>query len=145
MGHGLDRYQLHSGISIPNVGSLGGKTKLQNGIVIAIEPFATNGAGHVLSRDGSNIYLCNNTLKAKFIRDNRTKILFDKINSHFGSLPFAQRWCHDLFPKDDLTLKKLSFLGIMKQYPQLVEAKGGMVTQKEHTVIVRENTCEVIT
>jgi methionyl aminopeptidase len=145
MGHGLARYQLHSGISIPNVGTLGGKTKLKDGSIVAIEPFATNGAGHVLSGEGSNIYLCNDSIKAKFIRENRTKSLFEKINSRFGSLPFAQRWYHALYPNDDVVLKKLSFLGVTKQYPQLVEAKGGMVTQKEHTVIVREHTCEVIT
>lgn len=145
MGHGLARYQLHSGISIPNVGSLGGKTSLKDGDVIAIEPFATNGAGHVVSGVGSNIYLCKGSLKTKFIRDNKTKTLFSKMNAHFGSLPFAQRWCHTLFPDDDLALKKLSILGLMKQYPQLIEAKGGMVTQREHTVIVHKDTCEVIT
>ena len=145
MGHGLKRYELHSGISIPNVGALGGKSTLHDGDVIAIEPFATNGAGHVTSSQGSNIYLCKDTLKAKFIRDNKTKLVCEKIRNNFGSLPFAQRWYHTLFPKDDLTMKKLMILGVVKQYPQLVEAKGGMVTQKEHTVIVREDGCEVIT
>jgi len=145
MGHGLARNQLHSGISIPNVGSIGGKTRLNDGDVVAIEPFATNGAGHVLSGGGSNIYLCKDSFKAKFIRDNKTKTVFDKMNSHFGSLPFAQRWFHTLFPNDDLALKKLSILGITKHYPQLLEAKAGMVTQKEHTVIIRQKACEVIT
>jgi methionyl aminopeptidase len=145
MGHGLGRYELHSGVSIPNVGALGGKSTLQDGTVIAIEPFATNGAGHVISGQGSNIYLCKDTIKAKFIRDNKTKLVCDKIRSHFGTLPFAERWYHELFPKDDLVMKKLSILGVIKNYPQLVEAKGGMVTQKEHTVIVREDGCEVIT
>jgi methionyl aminopeptidase len=136
MGHGLGRYELHTGVSVPNVGVLGGKTKLNNGDVVAIEPFATNGAGHVISGEGSNIYLCKDSIKAKFIRDNKTKFLFDKIHTHFGTLPFAQRWYHELFPKDELAMKKLSFLGVMKHYPQLTEAKGGIVTQKEHTVIV---------
>ena len=146
MGHGLDRYELHSGLSVPNVGALGGKTKPKDGDVVAIEPFATNGAGHVISGEGSNIYLCNDSLKAKFIRDSKTKLLFEKIITNYRTLPFAQRWCHDLFPNGgDIALKKLSFLGLTKHYPQLVEAKGGMVTQKEHTVIVKEDGCEVIT
>ncbi|HUS99845.1 MAG TPA: type II methionyl aminopeptidase [Candidatus Thermoplasmatota archaeon] len=145
MGHGLSQYELHSGVSVPNVGVLGSKTKLNNGDVVAIEPFATNGAGHVISGEGSNIYLCKDSIKTKFIRDNKTKVLFDKIHTHFGTLPFAQRWYHDLFPNDDLAMRKLSFLGAMKHYPQLIEAKGGIVTQKEHTVIVREDACEVIT
>jgi methionyl aminopeptidase len=145
MGHGLGRYELHSGVSIPNVGALGGKNTLHDGDVVAIEPFATNGAGHVISGQGSNIYLCKDSIKAKFIRDNKTKVLFDKIRTQFGTLPFAQRWYHDVFPKDDLAMKKLSILGVMRHYPQLVEAKDGVVTQKEHTVIVREDGCEVIT
>jgi methionyl aminopeptidase len=145
MGHGLGRYELHSGVSIPNVGNLGGKTTLHDGDVVAIEPFATNGAGNVISGQGSNIYLCKDSIKAKFIRDNKTKVLFDKIHTHFGTLPFAQRWYHELFPNDDVAMKKLSLLGVIKHYPQLLEAKGGIVTQKEHTVIVREDGCEVIT
>jgi methionyl aminopeptidase len=146
MGHGLDRYELHSGLSIPNVGALGGKKKPKDGDVVAIEPFATNGAGYVTSGEGSNIYLCNNSFKAKFIRDRKTQILFEKIITNYKTLPFAQRWCNDLFPNGgDIALKKLSFLGLTKHYPQLVEAKGGMVTQKEHTVIVKEDGCEVIT
>jgi methionyl aminopeptidase len=145
MGHGLQRYELHSGVSVPNVGAFGGKNTLNDGDVVAIEPFATNGAGHVISGPGSNIYLCKDSVKAKFIRDNKTKVLYDKVRTHFGTLPFAQRWYHELLPKEDLTMKKLSFLGLVKHYPQLLEAKGGIVTQKEHTVIVREDTCEVIT
>jgi methionyl aminopeptidase len=145
MGHGLGRYELHSGVSIPNVAAFGGKTTLNDGDVVAIEPFATNGAGHVIAGQGSNIYLCTDSIKAKFIRDNKIKILSDKIRTHFRTLPFAQRWYHDLFPKDDLSMKKLSLLGVIKHYPQLVEAKSGIVTQKEHTVIVREDGCEVIT
>jgi methionyl aminopeptidase len=145
MGHGLGRYELHSGVSIPNVGAFGGKSTLHEGDVIAIEPFATNGAGHVTSGQGSNIYLCKDTFKAKFIRDKKTKLVCEKIRNHFGTLPFAQRWYHALLPKDDLVMKKLMILGVIKQYPQLIEAKGGMVTQKEHTVILREDGCEVIT
>jgi methionyl aminopeptidase len=145
MGHGLGRYELHSGVSIPNVGAFGGKNTLHDGDVVAIEPFATNGAGHVISGQGSNIYLCKESIKEKFIRDRKTKLVYDKIRKHFGTLPFAQRWYHELFPKEDLVMKKLLMLGLIKHYPQLIEAKGGMVTQKEHTVIIREDGCEVIT
>jgi methionyl aminopeptidase len=146
MGHGLGRFELHSGLSVPNVKSLGTKMKPKEGDVLAIEPFATNGIGHVISGGGSNIYLCNKSLKAKLIRDSRTKLLSEKMTALFTTLPFAERWYHEAFPNSgDLALKKLSLLGVTKQYPQLFEAKNGIVTQKEHTVIVRENGCEVIT
>ncbi len=66
--------------------------------------------------------------------------------SRFNTLPFAQRWCQNFTSGGvDPVLKRLSFLGLIKHYPQLVDAKGGIVTQKEHTVIVNEEGCEVIT
>lgn len=146
MGHGLKQYQLHSGLSVPNVGSVYTREKPKEGDVLAIEPFATNGVGHVISGQGSNIYLCSSSLKAKLIRDARSKYLFEKISAAYKSLPFAQRWCHAMAPKDcDIALKKLSFLRLTKHYPQLLEVKGGIVTQKEHSVIITEDGCEVIT
>jgi methionyl aminopeptidase len=146
MGHGLGRFELHTGLSVPNVKGIALNMRLKEGDVLAIEPFATNGMGHVVSGAGSNIYLCNQGLKSKLIRDSKTKLLFEKMTAQFGTLPFAERWYHELFPTSgDLALKKLSFLGVTKQYPQLFEAKNGIVTQKEHTVIVKENGSEVIT
>jgi len=145
-GHSLEQYKLHSGMSVPNVSNTHSKIKPKEGDVLAIEPFATNGEGRVVSGGGSNIYLCNKSLRSKLIRDNKSKNLFDKLMVKFKTLPFAQRWCEDLLPNGgNLALKKLSFLGFIKHYPQLIEAKGGTVTQKEHTVIVKEDGCEITT
>ena len=145
-GHGLEQYKLHSGISVPNVSEAGYRTKPKVGDVLAIEPFATNGEGRVISGKGSNIYLCKESFRSKVIRDHRSKIYFSKLVGNFKTLPFAERWCEDLIPNGaDLVLKKLSFLGLIKQYPQLIEAKDGIVTQKEHTVIINDDGCEVIT
>jgi methionyl aminopeptidase len=144
-GHSLDRYQLHSGISIPNVANSNDKTKLKYGDVIAIEPFSTIGNGHVVSGDGSNIYIVKSSLKSRLIREKKLKILFDDISNRFGSLPFAQRWCNNMTNNVDISLKKLSFFGVIKHYPQLVEQSRSLVTQKEHTVIVQKRDCEVIT
>lgn len=145
-GHSLEQYKLHSGMSVPNVSNTHSKIKPKEGDVLAIEPFATNGEGRVVSGRGSNIYLCNKSFRSKLIRDNKSKNLFDKLMVEFKTLPFAQRWCEDLLPNGgNLALKKLSFLGFIKHYPQLIEAKGGTVTQKEHTVIVKEDGCETTT
>ena len=54
-GHGIKRYNLHSGISIPNVKENGGSI-LKAGDIIAIEPFVTDGAGRVGGKRNSNIY-----------------------------------------------------------------------------------------
>ena len=144
-GHGLNQYELHSGLSVPNVGERFNRDRPQIDDVIAIEPFATNGAGHVNSGPGSNIYLCTSSKTKKLIRDQRLRIFHNRCQTQFKTLPFAQRWCETLTPNNTRFLKKMTFLGIIKHYPQLIEANHGIVTQKEHTVIIHEDTCEVIT
>ena len=145
-GHSLQRYILHSGMGIPSVPDFLTNIKPKIGDVIAIEPFATNGAGHVISGKGSNIFLCEKTFRSKFVRNKRINIWFNNINKKFGTLPFSQRWINNIFEKNsDIILNRLSFSGLIKHYPQLIEQKKGIVTQKEHTIIVTENGCEVIT
>jgi methionyl aminopeptidase len=144
-GHSMQRYVLHAGMTIPNVGERIYKNKLKIDDVLAIEPFATNGAGQVLTGEGSNIYLCKNSFNPRLIRDNRSKIMYNKIKNKFKTLPFAQRWFEKQFSNSDIILRKLSFLGLIKHYPQLIDAEGGIVTQKEHTVIITVDGCKVIT
>jgi len=144
-GHSLNQYILHAGTSVPNIYDLAGKNIARVGDVLAIEPFASTGAGHVVQGDGSNIYLCNRSFRSKFIRNNRYKVLYNRLLNEFKTLPFAQRWSQKFFENNDIILSKLSFLGLIKHYPQLVDAKKGIVSQKEHTVIVTEDGCEVTT
>lgn len=144
-GHSMQKYLLHAGMSVPSVQNMVHNDKPEVGDVLAIEPFATNGAGHVISGEGSNIYICKEYVNPRLMRDRKIKMTFDKVKSEFKTLPFAQRWFERLFSNSDMMLKKMSFLGLVKQYPQLVDAKKGIVTQKEHTVIVVEDGCEVIT
>ena len=144
-GHSLTRYCLHSGMSIPNVADMFNKTKPKLDDVIAIEPFASDGSGHVISGEGSNIYLCSESIKARLVRDNKSKIIFNKIKNKFKTLPFAQRWAEQTISNSNFALRKLTFLGLLKHFPQLIDSKKGIVSQKEHTVIVKEEGCEVMT
>jgi methionyl aminopeptidase len=145
-GHSLQRYILHSGISVPSVPDLLNNTKPNIGDVLAIEPFATDGVGHVVSGAGSNIFLCEKSIRARFVRDKRANIWHNRIHKNFGSLPFAQRWVNNIFENNcDMILNRLSFLGMIKHYPQLIEQRKGIVTQKEHTVIITQDGCEVTT
>ncbi len=144
-GHSLNRYILHAGMTVPSIPDLLNKGKPKDGDVLAIEPFATDGAGHIIAGSGSNIYLCKENFNFRLIRDKRAKMIFLKFKAQFKTLPFAERWADNLFNYNDIILKKLSFLGLIKHYPQLIESKKGIVTQKEHTVIVKEDGCEVTT
>lgn len=145
-GHSLECYNLHSGIEVPNVSATMQDVKPKEGDALAIEPFATNGRGHIVSGKGSNIYICKNSISSRLIREERSKIMFKKLKSDFKTLPFAQRWCKKYFPNNvDIVLRRLSFLGVLKHYPQLVEQNNSIVTQKEHTVILKDDGCEVTT
>ena len=144
-GHSLQQYVLHAGLSVPSVPDLLNRTRPKKGDVLAIEPFATNGAGHVIQGAGSNIYLCNKSLRSKIIRDRRATAMFSRFSKEFKTLPFAERWANKIFDNNDITLRKLTFLGLINHYPQLIDAKKGIVTQKEHTVILTDDGCEVTT
>lgn len=143
-GHGLERYNLHSGLSVPNV-SRRERGQIRAGDVLAIEPFATDGAGHVVSGSGSNIYRYNPSARSRLIRDTKLRSLAATVHNKFNALPFAERWCLDILPNTDLSLKKLLFTRCIKHYPQLIDSGKGTVTQAEHTVIVNEDGCEITT
>ena len=55
-GHGLDQYVIHKKPSIPNYDN-GDKTKLIEGQVIAIEPFASAGSGVIYESGSANIFM----------------------------------------------------------------------------------------
>lgn len=123
-GHSLTQYKLHAGISIPNYGSFFSH-KIKKDMVFAIEPFATYGHGDI--RYGRpHIY---SAVKA------RTKA-HQAIINRFGSLPFARRWVPEMSIDD---------LRGLREYFELIESSASIVAQSEHTVIVGESGCEVIT
>lgn len=144
-GHSLNQYILHAGTNIPNVYDTSRRNIAKTDDVFAIEPFASTGAGHVIQGKGSNIYICNKSFRSKFVRNNKYKVLYNRLLNEYKTLPFAERWSQKIFKNNDIILSKLSFLGLIKHYPQLVDAKKGIVSQKEHTVIITEDGCEVIT
>jgi methionyl aminopeptidase len=144
-GHSLNRYRLHSGLSIPNIPTISLRKKPHVDDVIAIEPFATDGAGRVISGKGSNIYITNSGTHIRGMRDTRSKLQINRIRKAFNSLPFAHRWCDDLFSNADVIMHRLTHLGFLHHYPQLIEQNNGMVSQKEHTVIITNDGCEITT
>ena len=144
-GHSMQKYVLHAGASVPNVPDTVHNYIPKEDDVFAIEPFATNGAGYVIAGPVSNIYLCKKTFNPRLVRDKKTRVVYSQAKKEFNTLPFAQRWFEKKFSNSEHLLRKLLFKNLIKQYPQLIYAKKGIVTQKEHTVIVNEDGCEVIT
>jgi methionyl aminopeptidase len=61
----------------------------------------------------------------------------------YKTLPFAKRWLSSNHL--DFALLQLEKNGNISSYPILKEAKGTLVSQAEHTMIVEEDGCRVIT
>jgi len=140
-GHRIKRYNLHSGVSIPSIRERGGPT-LNNGDIVAIEPFVTDGAGRVGGKRNSNIYHLRQIRK---VRDEKATELMKEIQERYKGLPFAERWLHEF--QDDATknLQKLMRAGIVSYYPVLDELGNGIVAQSEHTLLITNNGNEVLT
>jgi len=138
-GHGLGEYDAHTGPNVPNRAVDSG-IELEAGEVLAIEPFASTGSGKVGEGASAEIY---SLLEARPVRDRRARRLLETIAETYRTLPFAARWLDE--PRADLSLTRLERAGAVRSYPVLKEAEGALVSQAEHTLIVTEDGCEVVT
>lgn len=137
-GHGLDQYDLHCAPTIPNIGIQGG-IELEEGMVFAIEPFATTGSGKVTEQPRCEIF---NQIAMKPVRMASAKRLVESIRPRRG-LPFARRWVPA--NKVDIALAALKRANILHPYPVLHDIPGSLISQHEHTMIVTEDGCVVTT
>ncbi|MBS3168103.1 type II methionyl aminopeptidase [Candidatus Woesearchaeota archaeon] len=136
-GHKVDRYILHSGISIPNYNNKD-KTELEEGTVIAIEPHVSNGAGLVKEGKPSSNYRLYQPRK---VRDPISREVLNYIEKEFVSLPFAARHLIKKFPlaKVNFALNNLLKQNILFSYAQLPEVqKDCVVSQHEHTILIKD-------
>lgn len=142
-GHSLEQYDLHAGISIPNINNHDG-TVLEEGQAIAIEPFATDGVGFVNDAPGAYIF---SFLADKPFRMKQTQQTLSYIENHYPYLPFSGRWLTEEFKPSRLhrSLKQLGDAMAIYPYSPLKEKTGCWVSQKEHTVIVEEDGCMITT
>jgi methionyl aminopeptidase len=139
-GHEIKRWNLHAGLSIPNIPSLSTNTKLRENMVIAIEPFVTTKKGRGRVEAGKNAYIYKVDNKRR--RDPAVKNFVEK----YKTLPFASRWVVKDFGKPALKeVKKLVEKGVLISYPVLKEIGRGIVAQAEHTVAIDKNKALVTT
>ncbi len=140
-GHGLKRYILHAGLTVPNFDDKS-QSKIRNDMVVAIEPFATDGGGQIFNDRPGNIY---RVIRDRPLRDADAQALFDRIKSEYAGLPFCERWCTRIDPKAPHLLRTMQRHGQISSYSVLKEVRGGMVSQTEHTMMVLPSGVEVIT
>lgn len=133
-GHGIGEWSVHQFPSVPNYDS-GDDTELEDGMTIAIEPFASTGVGLIGEKGIPYIHSftdmkpCRNVVVRQVLKE------LDK----YGSLPWTNRWLTRKFPafKVNYALKEFNQLEILKSYPPLVEKQeGAFISQAEHSLFV---------
>ncbi|WP_256393925.1 type II methionyl aminopeptidase [Natronoarchaeum rubrum] len=138
-GHGLGHWEQHTEPTIPNR-SVSQGTTLEVGDVVAIEPFATDGTGKVNEGSDEEIFALE---REGSVRNRQARQALEQITEEFKTLPFATRWLDTSRAK--MALRRLKSEDIVHGYPVLKEDDGALVSQKEHTIIVTEDGCEVTT
>jgi len=143
-GHSLGEYELHAGVEVPNIGNKD-PTQLSEGMVIAIEPFATNGEGRVSEAPDVEIFSLSEKMP---VRMRESRRLLNYVEENYKELPFAERWLYKDFNSKLLlhaAIKELVFSAALKQYPILKESGKGLVSQAEVTVVVEKDSARVLT
>jgi methionyl aminopeptidase len=133
-GHGIEQYDIHSGFGIPNYDT---KTNdiLERGMVIAVEPFLTDGDGMIKSGKSSGIYQLEYDKPVRLYRD-----VLNFIKKEFLTLPFNIRDIQDKFgyAKAKSSIAYLVRNELLTDHQVLLEKKGSVVSQFEHTIIVED-------
>jgi methionyl aminopeptidase len=133
-GHGIEQYDIHSGFGIPNYDT---KTNdiLERGMVIAVEPFLTDGDGMIKSGKSSGIYQLEYDKPVRLYRD-----VLNFIKKEFLTLPFNIRDIQDKFgyAKAKSSIAYLVRNELLTDHQVLLEKRGSVVSQFEHTIIVED-------
>ncbi|HME87562.1 MAG TPA: type II methionyl aminopeptidase [Candidatus Nanoarchaeia archaeon] len=141
-GHSVESNTIHAGLTIPNYDD-GSEDVLEEGMVIAIEPFATDGEG--LIHEGSNAEIFSLETKRP-VRSLITRDALKLLTQREGK-PTSGRWLAQRMGalKASMALKEMNQLGMLHLYPPLVERKKGMVTQWENTMMITKDGYEILT
>ncbi len=142
-GHQITKGKLYAGMIIPNIGKRIGKRplrRLQAGMILAIEPFSTDGkAGYTKRLSRPLIYSAREKPLSKV-----GLLLYKLYNSSYFSLRDGVRHLKKRGAKPFNLRQVLERDHFCSRAP-LIEASGGMVAQAEHTVLVTTNGCQVLT
>ena len=133
-GHGVGKFIVHKEPSIPNFDN-GDPTELFDGQIIAIEPFASSGVGMIHEVEPASVFM---QVANKSVRNPITRIILKQIQS-YNKLPFTNRWFTKDFSemKVNFALRDLLQNKVIRSYGPLKE-KMGLVSQHEHTIIIKE-------
>ncbi len=141
-GHGISPWVIHDAPSIPNFDTKDDRA-LQGDQIIAIEPFATNGAGMIYEAEQANLF---SLVGKRPVRSAYAREILQFIETNYNTLPFTKRWLVKQFGlgKTNLALNEMLRLGMLHPYPPLIEKNKGMVAVFEKTLYVGDKV-EILT
>ncbi len=143
-GHKIDRYNLHAGKSVPNVSGIE-SGRFEVGEVYAVEPFVTLRSAEGAVTDGDAAYIYR-LVKTKGAKSKEAIQLADYVKQTYKTLPFASRWIHNSWRQGEFAaFGELVSQRCVVGYPVLVEASGQPIAQAEHTIVVTEGGCRILT
>lgn len=142
-GHGVGRWLVHCAPPVPNVPE-GPAAVLAEGMAVAIEPFATSGAGRVVERGEAQVFRFLDRERQNPLDGISVRVL-EALRAMRG-LPFGRRQLAGL-PREET---EAALTALMKErrlvaYRPLVEPTGAPVAQAEHTIWVGKDGVEVLT
>ena len=140
-GHGLGKFEQHTKPSIPNFDT-GSDEKIEKGMVFAIEPFASTGAGIVQDSGTATVF---ELINKKPVRNMITRQVLKEIET-YNNLPFTTRWLTNKFgAKAKYALREMEQLGMIHPYPPLADRDKGLVSQAEHTILIDNDGKVIVT
>jgi methionyl aminopeptidase len=140
-GHGVGRWKVHLPPSVPNIAN-DDETVLEEGMTIAVEPFASTGTGWVLEEGQPEVFMLTGKPRRRFSFDPK---LLEAIESWNG-LPVARRYFNEFDALSvNSTLERLVNQRVMVAYPPLAEPEPAIIAQTEHTLYISAQGAEVLT
>ncbi|KAF4983579.1 hypothetical protein FZEAL_1029 [Fusarium zealandicum] len=143
--HNIQHYRIHGGKSIPFIKN-SDQTKMEQGEIFAIETFGTTGRGRL--HDDAGIYGYGlqhggpKQVSLPFASANR---LHKVIREQFGTIVFCRRYLERLGLERYLAgLNCLVSNGVLEAYEPLADIKGSYSAQFEHTILLREESKEIL-
>lgn len=143
-GHRIKEHDLHAELFIPNYDN-GDFTVLEEGMVVAIEPFVTAGKGLVVDSNLCEIY---SYVEDQPVRSPEARLLLQHIAKEKSKEPFAVRWLSNVVNSKFrlyAAISELARSGALEPHPTLVEVSGGNVAQSEAQLVVTKDGCDVLT
>lgn len=140
-GHVLAKNVLHTGYTIPNMNH-GTEFVIEEGMAIAIEPFASMGRGRVTEEREVQIFSIG---KPRPVRNSDARKVLAYVAENHPFLPFSERKLAKVCSGFRLkaALRELVSKEVLESYPVLRDTD--MVSQAEWTVLVTGKGCEITT